>query len=158
LSNGTYTIADEPRPGALSHLVVNPLWPLLCFMLGGTWMGWSWFVFNGVALGSATRRRELGLVVVGLIGAFVVLIIGSIALKATDSQNQTAARLVLLAATVWKITVSYVLYVWQYRSFSIYEYYGGTVRNGLIIVILGLFVGHRVIDVFGQNLISMVLI
>ncbi len=126
-------------------------------MLGGTWMGWSWFVFNGVALGSATRRREVSLVVVGLIGAFVILIIGSIILNAADLKSETAARLLLLVLTVWKITISYVLYVLQHRSFSIYEYYGGIVRNGFPIVILGFFIGGRLIGIFGNNLIGLVL-
>jgi len=41
-----YRIADEPRPGALSQLAVNPLWPLLAVMLGGTWIAWPWFALN----------------------------------------------------------------------------------------------------------------
>ena len=54
----TYRIADEPTPGRLAGLVVNPFWPLLGAMLGGFWLALPWFALNAAALGSATRRRE----------------------------------------------------------------------------------------------------
>ena len=33
-----YRIADEPRPGAMEHLAVDPLWPFLAIMFGGAWL------------------------------------------------------------------------------------------------------------------------
>ena len=153
MSPGAYSIADEPKPGGLAHLVVNPLWPLLGFMLGGTWFGWAWFALNGHALGSATRRREIRLMFGGLIGSAVIIIVGSIIFKSIASESPMMARFVLLALTVWKLTVSYMLYLMQMRSFSIYEYYDGIVRNGLPILIVGAFLGHRVIGVIGSGLL-----
>ena len=41
-----YRIADEPRPGAMEHLAVDPLWPFLAIMFGGAWLSWPWFVFK----------------------------------------------------------------------------------------------------------------
>ena len=130
-----YRIEDEPSPGALSHLVVHPLCPLLGFMLGGVWFGWPWFLFNSFAMGSATRRRELILAIIGFIGT-VLIVFGLSALVVTGVvKGKVAINLLLVVVTVWKITVSYVLYLWQYRSFEVYEYYGGIVRNGFLIAI-----------------------
>jgi hypothetical protein len=157
MSQSIYSIADEPKPGGLSHLVVNPLWPLLAFMLGGTWFGWGWFVLNGVALGSATLRREISLVAAGFIGSFVILSIGGIFLTSYDSNNPIGIRFILLTVTVWKLTISYLLYVMQERSFAIYSYYNERVRNGLIIVILGVLVGHRVIAALSSNFLQIIL-
>ena len=52
----SYRIGDEPRPGALARVAVDPMWPLLAVMLGGVWLSWPWFVLNGVVVGSPTRQ------------------------------------------------------------------------------------------------------
>ena len=143
-----YRIADEPRPGALSHLVVHPLWPLLAFMLGGVWLSWPWFVFNGIALGSANRKRELLLAGLGLLGSFVI-IFGLFALVASETvTGKLNVRFLLLGLTVWKLAISYILYTLQESSFEIHEYYGGAVRNGLLIVLLGAFFGRKYLAQF----------
>ena len=63
-----YRIEDEPQPGAMAQVAVDPLWPLLGLMFVGAWFSWPWFVVNGFAVGSPTRWRELAWV----IGGFVV--------------------------------------------------------------------------------------
>jgi len=158
MATGTYSIVDEPRPGGLAHLVVNPFWPLLGFMLGGTWFGWTWFVINGIALGSATRRREIALVVGGLIGAGVIVVVLFGGLGAANAQSERAVRLAMLVVTLWKLAISYLLYMYQERSFAIYEYYDGMVKNGLPIVIVGLLVGHRVLALVGHGVLWLVLV
>ena len=157
MASGTYSIVDEPKPGGRTHVVVNPFWPLLAVMLGGTWFGWAWFVLNGVALGSATRRREIALVVGGLIGAWAIVIVLFGGLGAADVRDEKAVRLALLVVTLWKLAISYMLYMYQSRSFAIYEYYDGLVRNGLPFAFLGLLVGHRVLDLLGNSVLRVVL-
>ena len=50
--------------------------------------------------------------------------------------GETALPYLLLILVVWKLGISYVLYMLQASSFGIYEYYGGTVQNGWIGLIL----------------------
>jgi hypothetical protein len=131
-----YHIPDEPRPGGLAHVTVNPFWPMLCVMFVGAGLSWTWFVLNGIAMGSPTRKRELAIAIGGLVGN-AVLLIGVIA---THDQlgfdGQLTLPYLLLVVVVWKLGVSYVLYMLQAGSFGIYEYYGGTVQNGWIGLIL----------------------
>ena len=68
----SYTLADEPQPSGLQHLVVNPLWPLFGFMFGGAWLAFPWYVFNGFAMGSPTRKREAAVAGATLMLAFSV--------------------------------------------------------------------------------------
>ena len=75
-----YRILDEPTPGALAAYVVNPTFPMLALMLAGTWLAAPWFAFNALALGSPTARREIGLAIAMLAGAFLLLIINLIGL------------------------------------------------------------------------------
>lgn len=131
---GAYRIPDEPLPGALSRLAVNPLWPLLGLMVGGPWAAWPWFLLNGHALGSPTRLREGLAVLLGLLGT-VALVSTILTLDRRGVFTTTTAQLALLLVTLWKIAISYYLYLTQSRSFGLYEYYGGPVRNGALVVI-----------------------
>ncbi|HEX8538086.1 MAG TPA: hypothetical protein VF664_11525, partial [Cystobacter sp.] len=70
--SATYRIQDEPSPGALGHLVVNPVFPLLSFMMAGAWMGVPWFILNGFAMGSTTRRKETVLAVLVMPGTLLL--------------------------------------------------------------------------------------
>ncbi len=132
--DGAYRILDEPSPGTLSKLSVNPFWPLLGVMLGGPWLALPWFVVNSLAIGSATKVREIITAAVGLGGA-IALTLGGFALieqGVLDSESFQYAAIVLV---VWKLGVSYWLFVTQARSFQLYEYFGGPVRNGMLLVI-----------------------
>ena len=131
-----YHIPDEPRPGGLAHVTVNPFWPMLCVMFVGAGMSWAWFVLNGIALGSPTRKRELAIAIGGLVGN-AALLVGVIATHdKLGFDGQLTLPYLLLIVVVWKLGVSYVLYMLQAGSFGIYEYYGGTVQNGWIGLIL----------------------
>ncbi len=133
-----YRIQDEPSPGGLAHLAVNPVWALLAVMFGGAGLSWPWFVLNGMALGSPTRRQELGWAVGGLVGSLVI-VLGISSLAASDLLGNLGVRYALLGLTVWKLAISYWLYMLQARSFHLYEYFGGQVRNGAVVVIVGYF-------------------
>ena len=62
----TYQIADEPIETSLRAYVVRPSAPLMAIMLGGAWLSWPWFAFNAIAMGSPTRRKEIGLCAAGV--------------------------------------------------------------------------------------------
>jgi len=131
---GTYRIGDEPLPGPLQRLAVNPVWPLLTVMFGGSGLSWAWFVLNGFALGSPTRRREAALAAAGLAGSvLLVALLGQLA--GSEVLSPANLRYALVGVTVWKLAVTYRLYLLQVRCFGLYEYFGGKVANGAIVVI-----------------------
>lgn len=137
-----YRIADEPRPGGLAQLAVNPVWPLMAVMFAGPWLAWPWFFVNGLAVGSPTLRREAGVALSGFAGS-VVLLLGIGLLLGTGILEAWTRDYLLLGLTVWKLGVSYWLYALQGRSFGLYEYYGGEVKNGMFVVMISLLVDRR---------------
>jgi hypothetical protein len=140
----SYRIRDEPRPGALSAIAVQPFWPLLGVMFGGAWLSWPWFALNGYAVGSPTRGRELALALGGFAGS-AAIIFGIASLAQAGVVEGVGIRYALVALTVWKLVVSYLLYAWQGRSFHLYEHFGGEVKNGLPVVVLAGFLGRRAV-------------
>jgi hypothetical protein len=139
-----YRIIDEPQPGPMASMAVSPIWPLFAIMFGGVWLSWPWFVLNGYAVGSPTRVKELTTVIVGLVGnvAFVI-VFGTLA--SAEVIPRASAPYFLLVLTVWKLAVSYRVYILQARTFGVYEYFGGLMKNGLLAVIAGYFVGGVVV-------------
>lgn len=131
----TYRIVDEPEPGRLSKLAVNPLWPFLAVMLGGAVFGWAWFALNAVAIGSATRRREIGLLLIGVVGGAVVCL-AVVGLYAQLPPG--VAPYAFLVVPIWKLGISYLVHLSQTRSIEVFEFQGGTLRNPLP-VLLGLW-------------------
>lgn len=140
----SYHIKDEPHPSTLSHLAVNPVWPLFGVMFGGALVSWTWFVVNAVAVGSPTRRREIAWAAGGFAGSFA-LILAIFILAGREVLDPVGVRYALLALTVWKLLVSYWLYVLQSRNFNLYEHFGGQVRNGVVVVIAAFFLVPRIL-------------
>ena len=140
-----YRILDEPRPGPYAHLAVNPFWILLASMLGGAWLAWPWFIFNAFAIGSASRVKEIALVLAGIAGS-VVLFFGIEALLASSVLDQRSAAYAVLVVVAYKLGISYVLHLLQSRSFQLHEYFGGAVRNGMLLVIVGLLARGSVLQ------------
>lgn len=138
----TYRIADEPRPSTLSHLAVNPVWPLFGVMFGGAALSWSWFLLNGAAIGSPTRRQEIAWAIGGMVGN-LLLIVAIFTLAGQEILGELGVRYSLVGLTVWKLAVSYWLFTLQGRSFHLYEHFGGTVRNGALVVLAGFFLTNR---------------
>jgi hypothetical protein len=136
----SYHIADEPNPGPMAHLTVNPIWPLFGVMFGGAWLSWPWFLFNSFAMGSPTRRRET----LWCLGSFVVsALLFAVIVFLAETMGQTAIPYLLMGLTIWKLGVSYRLYTLQARPFELHQYYGGPVRNGMWVVAAGFFLGRR---------------
>lgn len=153
----TYRIVDEPAPGRATHLVVDPLWPLLSFMLAGTWLSWPWFVLNGHAMGSPTRWRETVLVVAGAAGTVALALLFAAALQA-GWLSRGDTWWALLGVTLWKMGVSYWVFVLQSRTFDLYTYFGGRVRNGLLVVLAAFFVRGQVLALIPYGLWRLVLV
>ncbi|HEX5750880.1 MAG TPA: hypothetical protein VFZ09_31940 [Archangium sp.] len=142
--SATYRILDEPRPGTLGHLVVNPVFPLLSLMMGGAWLGVPWFIFNGFAMGSTTRRKETALAVL-LVPMTLLLILLLGTLVRLEVLTAASAPYAGVGITVWKLAVGYVLFNLQQRGFALHEYYGGVVRNGALVLVASIFLGPRVL-------------
>ena len=142
--SATYRIQDEPRPGALGHLVVNPVFPLLALMMGGAWLGIPWFVFNGFAMGSTTRRKETVLAVLLVPGTLLLFFLLGILMK-LEVLTTASMPYAGVGITVWKLAVGYALFNLQQRNFALHEYYGGVVRNGTLVLVASIFIGPRVL-------------
>jgi hypothetical protein len=156
--SATYRIQDEPSPGALGHLVVNPVFPLLAFMMAGSWLGVPWFIFNGFAMGSTTRRKETVLAVLVVPGTLLLFILLGVLLK-LDVLTESSLPYARVGTTVWKLAVGYVLYNLQQRSFALHEYYGGVVRNGALVLVASIFLGSRVLmELTGGNTVLLELL
>lgn len=131
-----YQIADEPKPGALEHLAVDPLWPFLAIMFGGAWLSWPWFIVNSFAVGSPSRGRELAIAIGGFIASAGALfaVLYSVGVGWLPRAGVPYAILVVI---VVKLAVTYWLHVLQTSTFSIYTYYGGVVRSGALVLMGG---------------------
>ncbi|MEM1201622.1 MAG: hypothetical protein AAGN66_00185 [Acidobacteriota bacterium] len=139
-----YRLLDEPQPGAMAQLVVDPLWPLLAVMFGGAWLSWPWFALNGFAVGSPTRRRELAWAVGGFAGS-AALVVALGVLTGRGILAGVGIQYALVGLTVWKLLVSYRLYLLQARSFGLYRYFGGAVRNGFLVILVAFIFGPRLL-------------
>ena len=125
----SYVIPDEARPGAWRNYVVRPSAPLLASMLAGAWMAWPWFAFNSIALGSPTRRRELLMCAAAFAGTAVLAVVLVELVRGGWLTTDTEVRLGLLVISSWKLLMAYWIDLVQSRTFHVYEYYGGPVRN-----------------------------
>ena len=132
-----YQIADEPRASPVSHLAVNPFWPLFAQMLVGSWLALPWFLFNGFALGSINRGKELACAAVSLAAS---LVLAWLTVHYEARLDETQLRFALLAIVVVKIASAYALYVLQAVSFELWEYFGGKARNALLVLVAGYFI------------------
>jgi len=150
-----YQIVDEPLPGSLGNVIVNPFWPLLGQMLGGAWLSWPWFFFNSYALGSATRKRETKLLAIAFVGTIVL----SFAVAATAPSGQAFRPFgyALLGLRTFKLVMAYMLFVEQRKSFQIYETFGGTGRNAGAIVAAG-YMLRQVIFSATDNLVLLLIL
>lgn len=124
----TYQIADEPLETSLRAYVVRPSTPLLAIMVGGAWLSWPWFVFNAIAMGSPTRRKEIALCVAAVLGTGVLGATVIALARAGVIANGAPLRLALLGIVTFKLTMTYYISMVQGRTFHVYEYYGGPVR------------------------------
>lgn len=133
----TYQIADEPHETSLAAYVVRPSAPLLAAMVAGAWLSWPWFAFNAIAMGSPTKRKEIGLCV----GAFVgTAALAALLIALVDGEvitSRLVIRLAVLAIVAFKMSVTCYISAVQDRTFHVYQYYGGAVRAAGAILAAG---------------------
>lgn len=136
----SYLIADEPHETSLSAYACRPDAPLLAMMMCGSWLAWPWFIFNSLALGSPTKRKEIGLSLLAIAGS-AALGWGVLALLGAGIIKIGAPfKLCVLAISAFKLTIAYRISTIQSRTFHVYEYYGGTVRNSAAVISTGWYV------------------
>ena len=75
----------------------------------------------------------------------VVLRVGIVVLLYNEIVPATAAPYLGLVLIVWKLAVSYWLFTLQSRSFGLYQYFGGPVRSGALVVIAAFFLRPRLV-------------
>jgi hypothetical protein len=125
----SYQIADEPIETSLRAYVVRPGAPLLALMLAGAWLSWPWFAFNAIAMGSPTRRKELALCAAAVLGTGVLGALVIALARADIITEGMPLRLAVLAIVTFKLAITYYISMVQDRTFHVYEYYGGPVRE-----------------------------
>ncbi len=135
----SYAIPDEPEKTSLGHLVVRPSAPLLAAMLCGGWLAWPWYVFNAIAIGSPTRRKEIKMCAIAVAGTVALAFVISTLLKERVIDSLTVLRFALLAVTAWKLSWAYAVCNVQSRTFEVYTYYGGAVRSALYVLVAGYY-------------------
>ena len=117
--------------------VVNPIWPLLATMLGGVWMGWTWFAINAVALEGERRSRQFAALAVGVV-VLSVAAIATAVLHGKGTLEEAHLKYVGILLTAGKLAVAYQLVLWQRRECQLFEYYGGSLRNGMWLALSGI--------------------
>jgi hypothetical protein len=156
MSNARYAIPDEPSPSKLEHLVVDPMWPLFGLMLGGLWLALPWYVLNGIALGSPTRRREWLALAIAALGSLLLLVMIAWASEAGWIEG-VQVKLALLSVTLLKLGMGFAVYSMQSRSFQLWEHFGGVPRNGLPLAVAGIFIEPFLLRLLDNGWLIMVL-
>lgn len=148
----SYQIADEPHGTSLSAYVCKPDAPLLAMMVCGAWLAWPWFIFNSIAMGSPTKKREITLVLIAIAGTFVLGWLALALVGAGVIRIGTQLELGFLVVTTWKLAMAYQITTIQARTFHVYEYYGGAVRNSSAVMTVGYRLAFFVILLFDDPL------
>jgi len=143
MSSDVYNIIDEPNPGFCSRIAVNPIWPLLSVMTCGFWFSITWILTNGFALGSPTRKKEVGIAVVGVISLGLIYI-GIVALHQSGILHKEAIPYVILLLPLVKLAILYRVMFMQSQTVELFEYFGGRLLNGIPIVAGSYFLGKYV--------------
>lgn len=151
-----YRIADEPQPGALARHVVDPFWPLLAFMVSGAWFGTLWFGFNAFALGSASKKRELIALALGLCSAAVVLW-GIVTLNDGGVLALRPAQYALISLPVIKLGFAYLVHRMQSRSFELFSHFGGEPKNGAALLFGSMIAGNWLMVSLDSRLFELIL-
>ena len=141
----SYQIADEPHETTLAAYVVNPTAPLLAAMVAGSWLSWPWFAFNAIAMGSPTKKKELALVAVAFVGTGMLAALVIALARAGVLAPGIPFRLAILGIVTFKLTMTYYISSVQERTFHVYQYYGGTVRQAGAVLSFGYYLRGLVI-------------
>ncbi|KZN59836.1 hypothetical protein N473_02670 [Pseudoalteromonas luteoviolacea CPMOR-1] len=141
-----YQIIDEPRSNKLSHTTVDPMWPLLGFMLGGPLFSWAWSALNSFALNSPSRNKELVIIGSAFI-SFFALYTGVSVLQSNGAVSGINPQYINLFIISIELVFCYKIFLMQKESFDIYEYFDGKVATPVFGLFLALFFGKK-LEVF----------
>ncbi len=131
--------------GGRSAWVVDPSSPFLATMLGGVWLGWTWYLVNGFCLEGDRNGRQYRALALGLVVACALAITIDASVHA-GMLDRAHVKYVAIVLTAWKLGISYALLGWQRRDFELFAYYGGEPRNGTGLAVAGIFLRGFVLD------------
>lgn len=117
--------------------IVSPTWPLLATMLAGTWLGWTWFLLNGIGLNSDRKRAQQRLLFIGL----VIAILLAVTLQTLLDQGVISSRAFEYLEIVlvgWKLFIGYRLCDEQRLDHELFEYFGGKSFGGGSVLVAGI--------------------
>lgn len=138
-----YVILDEPKPSGTAQFALNPMWPMFTLMLINSGVAWVWFIFNSYAQGSPFRRQELSWIGAGVAASFVYVIAMMYAVGA-EHLPKFYVPYMMIGLTVLKLVVAYRVYLYQSRSFQLFEYFSQTpVKNGALPFVLLWFLAGK---------------
>jgi hypothetical protein len=152
-----YAIPDEPTKTNFGHLVVRPGAPLLATMLCGAWLAWPWFIFNAIAMGSPTRRKEIAMCLAGIAGTAALGMVTLALIDAGIITTRTQIRLAALAISTWKLGMAYWVTIVQSRTFHVYTYYGGRVRSSAGVLGAGYWIGSLLLGLVDDPLLIIII-
>lgn len=141
----SYQIADEPHETSLAAYVVRPGVPMMAAMVAGTWLSWPWFAFNAIAMGSPTKKKEIALVIAAFVGTAALGITVIALVNRGYLPDGVPMRLAILAIAAFKLGMTYYLFTVQERTFHVYQYYGGAVRNAAPVLSVGYYLRRLVL-------------
>ncbi|UXI67261.1 hypothetical protein [Tahibacter amnicola] len=157
MTTARYVLPDEPSPGPMAKLAVNPIWPLLACMLVGTWLGVLWFAFNSFAMGSPTWRRELAMLALAFLGG-TVLVFGLVYAFSVGWLDKQSLRYAWLSVTALRLCCFYVVHLAQSRTFELFTYFGGKPAQGAVVLILGVLSRSAVSEFLGMGILAVILL
>ncbi|MCF6299961.1 MAG: hypothetical protein L3J52_02415 [Proteobacteria bacterium] len=131
-NNKQYIIVDEPKVKFFENLIVNPVVILFAAMIvpmlfnipfyGRWWLPFVWLIFNGIALGSPTLKKEIVYVLFGLLvllGFF--LLIGFLAQQNIQSRFSIFDYLIIVMYGMFFLFLYLVVFL-QDAPYQIYQY------------------------------------
>jgi hypothetical protein len=133
-----YTIIDEPRPGPLQRLAMNPLFPFIAYMLFAP-LGALLFFVNALALRSRTMLLELLFTLIGLslLGGLIFVPEARDWLLARGWLDATivapwafAIKYLLLVPLAIGMWCGYKVFLWQSATHEVLTYFDRSQRRG----------------------------
>ena len=119
-----YQIVDEPKPKALSYLIVPPIVILLvAFFLNPYWAV-LWLIVNSVLLGSRTLWKEVGILALGSALAYGYLVgLGSLLGAGYFAGVEEAPRyFTIIYRGICYFFLYWAIFV-QSQSYAIFKYW-----------------------------------
>src|SRR5262249_7392535 len=115
------------------------------------WLGFGWFIFNAIAIGSASRGREIAVAIAGWVGT-AVMFAGLVAIAIALHFDKSDLRYLRLSLVVSKLLIAYALQFSQARGFELFPHFGGRGRNGVALVVVGFVLREPIANAVGPVL------